>query len=211
MAVEEKNKINEIVEILKKDGVEAGNSEKEKIISEAEKKAKEIINNANSEKEKIIDDAQKEADKLKSSAEANIRMAISQGINQFKESIENTLLQPTIMESLKKNMDASTVKEILLKVVEAYSKTGFDTGDLNIILGKDEQEQVKSTLLKELSAKLQNSKEITISDEKIPQGVKLTQKEGNLALEFTPESMKEVLLSFIRPRFREIFFENKEQ
>ncbi len=210
MAVEEKNKINEIVEILKKDGVEAGNEEKDKIISDAERKAKDIIKKANEEKEKIIKHAQKESEKIKSSAEANIRMAISQGINQFKESIENSLLQPTIMESLKKNINAPTVKEILLKVIDAYAKAGFDTSDLDIILGKDEQEEVKKTILKEIAGKIENAKEISISDDKIPQGIKLIQKEGNLTLDFTPESIKEVLLSFIRPRFREIFFEGKD-
>jgi V/A-type H+-transporting ATPase subunit E len=207
MAAEEKNKIKEIVDILKKDGVEAGKSKADQIISDANKEADQIKKNAQKEKENIIEQARKEADKLKSSAEANVRMAISQGLNKFRESIENSLLSPTVLESLNKSMDGSTIKEIILTVVKAYSEQGFSTNDLKIILGEKEKEDIKSTIIKELDSKIKDAKSIEISDEIIPAGVKLVQKQGNLSLEFTPESIKEVMLAYIRPEFRKLFFE----
>ncbi len=207
MAAEEKNKIKEIVDILKKDGVEAGKSKADQIISDANKEADQIKKNAQKEKENIIEQARKEAEKLKSSAEANVRMAISQGINKFRESIENSLLSPTVLENLNKSMDGSTIKEIILTVVKSYSEHGFSTNDLKIILGEKEKEEIKSTIIKELNSKIKDAKSIEISDDIIPAGVKLVQKQGNLSLEFTPESIKEVMLTYIRPEFRKLFFE----
>ncbi len=211
MVVEEKNKIKEIVDILKKDGVDAGKSEAERIISEAKEKATEIVNNANKEKEKIVQNAKNEIEKLQNSAQANIRMAITQGVNQFKEAVEKKVLKPSIITSLEKAMDPQTVKDIILTVVNSYAKTGFSINDLNIILGEKEKEQIKSTILTEIKSKVSNAEGVKISDDKIPTGVKLIQKDKNLLLEFTPESISEVLLSFIRPEFRKIFFEGEKK
>lgn len=209
MAAEENNKINEIVALLKRDGVEAGESEANKIIEEAEKKASEILNHAKTEKDKYIEEAKEEAEKHQRSAEANIRMAIKQGLNQFKESIEKDLLKPTILETLNKNMNGETIKEVIINIVDAYAKAGFKTNELTVILDKEEGEKIKDTLLTEIKTKVKNSSGIEISDEKIPKGVKLVSKGSNLSLEFTPETMTEVLLSFVRPEFRKIFFEGK--
>lgn len=210
MAIEEKNKINEIVELLKKDGIEAGKAESDKIISEAQQRAKEIINNANREKEKILQETQKDINKIKRSAEANIRMAINQGINQFREAIENTLLQPTIIKSIEKATNIETIKEMIITIVSAYSKAGFETNDLNIILNEQDRQKIKNTILSEIGKQIKNASSIEIIGDKVSKGVKLIQKSGNLSLEFTPESITEVLLSFVRSEFRKIFFEGKK-
>jgi V/A-type H+-transporting ATPase subunit E len=210
MAAQEKNKIKEIVDILKKDGVDAGKSEAEHIKTEANKEAEQIKKDALQEKENIIAQARDEAKKLQSSAEANVRMAISQGISKFKESIEKSLLSPTLMESIQKSMDGKTVKDMILIVVKAYAEQGFSTNDLKIILGENEKKELKSSIMNELNSKIKDTQGIEISNEIIPEGVKLVQKDGNLSLEFTTESIKEVMLNYIRPEFRDLFFKSDE-
>ncbi len=209
MAAEEKNKVQEIVDLLKKDGVDAGKSEAERIISSAKSQADEIINKANEQKDSIVSQARDEAEKLKSSAEANVRMAVSQGLNKFKESVEKSLLSDTVMESLNKVSSGDTIKDIVITVVKSYSDQGFSSNDLSVILPKDDKEKVKSAIMSEISQKVKNSQGIDISDDVIPKGVKLNQKDGNLSLEFTPESLQEVMLNYIRPEFRKMFFDKK--
>ncbi len=165
--------------------------------------------NLNKQKDNIVKQAREEADKLKSSAEANVRMAISQGLNKFKESIEESLLSETIMENLEKVNSPDTIKDIVLMVIKSYADNGFSTNDLSVILPKDDKEKIKSTLMKEISEKVKNSQGIDISDDVIPEGVKLNQKDGHFSLEFTPESIQEVMLNYIRPEFRKMFFDKK--
>ncbi len=201
----ENTKVQEIVSLLKNDGVEAGRVEAERIVAQAREEAAAIVKQAEAERDRAVDEAGREKEKLQAAAEANIRMAVSQGINLFKQAVEHKLLDASVMERVKKELSGDTVGSAVLTIVEAFARSGFASNDLSIILNPEEAASLRTSLLAGVAEKLSSDTRIEVKEAAIPDGFVITSSGGNLTLEVTEETIQEVLLAFLRSDFRKLF------
>jgi len=203
----ENTKVQEIVSLLKNDGVEAGRTEAERIISEAKEEAATIVKKAEAERERLLAEARGESERLQAAAGANIRMAVSQGINRFKQSAERNLLDASVLDRVKKELSGDTVESAVLCIVEAFARSGFSSNDLSIILTPEEAAGLRATLLSGVAEKLPEGTKIEIEEAAIPGGFVISSQGGTLTLEVTTDTVQEVLLAFLRSDFRKLFLE----
>ena len=201
----EDTKVQEIVSLLKSDGVEAGKAEAERIISDAREEAADIVKKAEAERERLVAEARSESEKLQSAAEANIRMAASQGINLFKQAAEKKLLDATVLERIKSELTGETIQSAILSIVEAFARGDFASNDLSVILNPEEAAGLKKTLLSAVAAKLPEGSSLRVEEAAIPGGFVISSRSGALTVEVTEQTIQEVLLSFLRSDFRKLF------
>lgn len=115
--------LQELIEQIKKDGVEAAETEAEAIIRAANEKAEKIIADAQAQADKILLDAKKENEKMVKSGEDAIRQAGRNLLISFRESVTREL-NAILNKNINAVYSSKALAEIVINVVESWAKIG---------------------------------------------------------------------------------------
>ena len=80
-------KLENLIEKIRKEGIEEAQSSSDEIVKEAKQKAASIIDKANKDAEKIVQDAEAKADQFKTYAESDVKQAARNTELLLKEKI----------------------------------------------------------------------------------------------------------------------------
>ena len=83
--------LRELIDQIRKDGVETAETEAEAILKAANEKAEKIIADAQAQADKILSDAKKENERMVKSSEDSIRQAGRNLLISFRESVTREL------------------------------------------------------------------------------------------------------------------------
>jgi len=195
-------KLQELIDVLRKQGVESGEDSARQIVASAEKEAERILAQARTEAEAVVTKAQGEADNLKKRLESSLEIAASQFVTNLKSQVEESLLVLPLRQKLDENLaDESLLKGLIAKLVENYS-AGSPEDDMKIILGKDAGESLKSYVLG-LGAKVKLSQDLESYGARY--GLVVELGSGKVRVDFTDEAFLALFLRFLSPAFREMF------
>lgn len=195
-------KLQELIDVLRKQGVESGEESARQIVASAEKEAERILAQARSEAEAIVTTARGEADNLKKRLESSLEIAASQFVTNLKSQVEESLLVLPLRQKLEADLaDEGLLKELIAKLVENYS-AGSPEDDMKIILGKDAGESLKSYVLG-LGAKVKLSQDLESYGARY--GLVVELGSGKVRVDFTDEAFLALFLRFLSPAFREMF------
>jgi V/A-type H+-transporting ATPase subunit E len=178
------NKLQELIETLKKQGVESGEMASRKITEGAQKKADEIITRAKSDADGILARAKEDADRQRKQLHSSMEIAATQLISDLKRTIEQNLIALPLRKKLSEHLsDTAFLKELIAACVREYIK---DTGrvELDILVSKEQQEKL--------------SGEISF-------GFIIGKADNAVRLDFTDEAFLELFLRYLSHRFREFF------
>ena len=203
------SKLQELIETLKKHGVESGEDTARKIIDEANRQHAEILRRAKDEAGKIVAEAQAEADKRSKQLQSSLEIAASQFIANLKRAIEENLLVIPLKKKLTETLgDTKFLKELLKTAVQEYTRNP-DHRDVVVLFNKEQQEQLKGLavdLITSRSGKQDKDRiSLSIQGDGVNFGFTISTKEGNVRLDFTDEAFLSLFLRFLSPRFRELF------
>jgi len=191
-------KLENLIEKLRQEGVEEARKESGRIQKEAKKKADNIVKDAEKKAEEIVAAAEKKAESFKSNSEIVVAQAVRDGVLLFKNKI-NSLFDSVFSQSVSDAMDAVFLKEMILKLVEAW---GADK-EFDVAVAKKDQKELEKVLFTGLGKKLKES--VTISpDPDIEAGFRISKKGDELYYDFSDESIGDVLRKFLTPKINEI-------
>ena len=203
------SKLQELIETLKKHGVESGEETARKIIDEANKQHTEILHHAKDEAERIVAEAQAEADKRSRQLQSSLEIAASQFIANLKGAIEENLLVIPLKKKLTETLgDTKFLRELLKTVVQEYTRNPGHK-DIVVMLNKEQQEQLKDFTVNLMTARPGKQEKdrisLSIQGDGVNFGFTISTKEGNVRLDFTDDAFLSLFLRFLSPRFRELF------
>ncbi len=187
--------IQDLINSIKKDGIENATNESKRIIEEAQKKADEIINAAKAERDKLISDAEKEIAREKANYTESLKMAARDLSLSFKKDTE-AKFQAILDEKVKGSFDESLLKELIAAVVKAE----FDS-DVTIVLPSDRKEALSSSLAKELGKELERGVAITFSNS-FNGGFKVMDKDGKAYIDLSDDEVTKLLYPYISEAVR---------
>jgi V/A-type H+-transporting ATPase subunit E len=202
-------KLQELIDTLKKQGVESGEESSRKIVEDARKEAENIVAKAREEAGNIVSQAQKDADKRMEQLNSSMEIAASQFVTSLKRTIEENLLALPMKKALESDLAGTAfLKELLETLVKEYVKQAGQK-DLELILPKDQQEKL-SDFSMQLIAKHAEQDDgeklgLTLKSENIDFGFLVGKADGNVRLDFTADAFQTLFLQFLTPRFRELF------
>jgi V/A-type H+-transporting ATPase subunit E len=194
--------IAELIGRLKKDGVDAGESEKQRIIEEAQAKAEEILAEAKRGAEDLLSGAKTERDKLAKQLDGELRMAARDFAMRLSDRVKAQVIHPAVEGATKDALnDEDFLKACLPEVCAAVAKSGEG---VELVVSPETKDKLEAFFTGELKRSLGGG-EVTVRDEQGMVGFSVKPSGESFTWDFTLESMTRELGSLVDPALRTYF------
>ena len=191
-------KLDNLIEKLKKEGVEGGNEAAEKIVAAAKKKADSIISDARQEAEQIVQAAEKEKGQLEERAELGIQQAVRDSLLKLREEIDN-LIERVFKANVGEELTPEYMADLIKRIIDKWA----EKPDMDIMINESDKEKLEKQLSKLL--KKEASDGITLTpDSSVAQGFRISEKGNDFYYDFTEESIAQLLKSSLNERIAKI-------
>lgn len=202
-------KLQELIETLKKQGLESGEEASRKITEDAQRKADEIIGRARSEADAILAKAKEDADSQLKQLRSSMEIAASQLITHLKRSVEENLIALPLKRAVAAQLnDTDFLKQLIATCVREYMRNP-GRAEIEVLVTKEQQERLgdfATALVKTLPEKTDQERlVINLQSGEVSFGFIFGKADGAVRLDFTDEAFLALFLRYLSPRFREFF------
>ncbi len=197
--------LQELLESIKKEGIDSAKQEADRIVEEAHKEASQIVADAEANAKGIVDKAQREAARL----EATAKDAITQAGRDLVLSLESqlgTIFERVVKETVSASFDEKVLQDAIVGIVSAFPKA--EAQELEVLLASEDLAKVESSLRGKLGQELGTGVEIRMG-RGIDSGFRLSEKDGQAYYDFSAEGISEALSAYLNPRLAELVRGNK--
>lgn len=202
------NTLQELIEALRKQGVESGQEASRKIVEDAGKEAAQLLARARSEAEGILTKAAEDAERQKRQLHASMEIAATQLISDLKRTIEENLLAFPVQKALAATLDdTGFLKELIATCVREYIKQP-GRAEIDVLVSKEQQEKFEAFalgLIKTLADKDPDRLALNLQSGAVSFGFIIGKRGEAVRLDFTDQAFLELFLRYLSPRFREFF------
>ena len=193
-------RVQELLEKIKRDGVDSAEAEAAKIISEAEAKRTAIVATAEKEAKAIVARAVAEAERAEASGKAALTQASRDLILAFSGEMQN-VLGSMVRSEIDASFDAGTIQKVLPVILEAWAKDGRD--DLSVLLPARDLASLEAFFKDKLGAALKKGMELKpLKDAKA--GFRIVEKGGAAYYDFSAQAVADMLGSYLNARLAAI-------
>ncbi len=200
--------LQELIEQIKKDGVEAAESRASAIIAAANAEAEKIIAEANAEAENIINSAKEENSRLARASEDAIRQAGRNLLISFRKSVTREL-DAIAGEQVAGVYSSDEISRLICTVVEEWSKKP-EADDISVILTSNDAKTLEESLLIELKKKLLSGVTLKANDN-FDGGFRITTNDGRAYYDYSAEAVTDMLSAYLNPRITSLMKEAESE
>lgn len=193
-------KLENLIEKIKKDGIDEARKISDETINKAKEQAAKIKEEAGLQAENIIRQAKDEAEKIKKNGEQSLKQAARDLVLSLKEKLAlefDQLLKKNIAKELKPDF----LKELIVKIIDKWLKEGKTA--IEIFVNKGDKEKLEKVILGEFKKEAAKGIELKISN-LIDKGFRIGLKGDDLQYDFTEEGILESFKEFLNPMVSEI-------
>ena len=189
--------LQELIDQIRKDGVEAAENQAATILESAKIEADKIITDAKDQAAKIISDAKTENERTVKSGEDAIRQAGRNLLISFRESVTKEL-NAVIGENISSVYSSDALSQIIIKAVETWTEKP-DTEEITVILSNEDLEKLENTIKDSLRAKMLNG--VTLkSNDNLDGGFRIAVNGDGAYYDYSKESVTDMLSNYLSPR-----------
>ena len=196
--------LQELIDQIKKDGVEAAEIEAETIIKSAKEEAEKIISEAQAQANKILLDAKKENERMVKSSEDAIRQAGRNLLISFRESITREL-NAILSENVNAVYSSESLALIIINVVESWAKQP-DVENITVVLNSEKLKSLEEMLLSAFKEKMLNGITLKANDN-FDGGFRICANNTGAYYDYSAEAVVEMLSTYISPKVTELLKE----
>ena len=189
--------LQELIDQIKKDGVEEAEKKAEDILQSAKAEAEKIITEAKKEADKILSDAKNENDRIMKSGEDSIRQAGRNLLISFRESVANQL-SVILNENVSEVYSPDSLAKLIVKAVENWSLRP-DADDISVILNSEDLKAVEEAVTSGLKNKMQQGITLKAGDN-FTGGFRIAVNQGKAYYDYSTEAVVEMLSSYLSPK-----------
>ena len=188
--------LQELIDKIKKDGIESASGEAARIKSEAEAEAARIVSAARKEADDIVSRGKADAARSEKAGIAALEQASRNLVLAFKGEIQ-ALLDKIVAGAAVSAYSENTLKEVLPGLLKEWvSKGGSES--INLLLSEKDLGKLEGWAKSALAAELKNGLELK-SDRNLAAGFRIANKDGSAYYDFSAESVAELLSSYLNP------------
>ena len=189
--------VEELIDRIKKDGVDAAENSASEIISQAEKEAEKIISNAKAEAEKILKQAKEENARMEKASEDAIKQAGRNLLLAFRDSITKEL-SALVSDEVSKTYSKDMLSKLIPEVIKEWAKN-TSAEDVSVLLNEKDLADVESGLKAALKAEI--AKGLTLkADNSISNGFRIGVKDGAAFYDYSAEAVAELFSAYLNPK-----------
>ncbi|GMO25743.1 MAG: V-type ATP synthase subunit E [Termitinemataceae bacterium] len=188
--------LQELIEKIKKDGIESASQEAARVKANAEADAKRIVESARKEAATIVEQAKADAERSEKAGIAAVEQASRNLVLAFKDEIQ-AVLNKVVSREITSAYNADTLKSVLPDVIKGLMS---DKG-VNVILNNSDLSALDAWAKGSLSAEL--SKGLELKPGKVGAGFRIAEKDGSAYFDFSAEAVADALSAYVNPRIAE--------
>ncbi len=189
--------LTELIEQIRKNGVEAAEEKSSEILEAARAEAAKIVADAKAEAAKILSDAKAENDRIVRVSEEAIRQAGRNVLLTFRESVTRELAAVT-GEEVKAAYSEERLCELILSVAKGWTEAP-DAEDITILLSPDDLAELETSLLAAFKEHLIGGVTLKASDG-FDGGFRIAVDGGRVYYDYSAESVGELISSYLSPK-----------
>lgn len=189
--------LQELIDQIKKDGVEEAQSQAESIISAAKREAEKIIADAKLKADKMIADAKTENERTVKSGEDAIRQAGRNLLISFRESVAREL-KILVGENVSAVFSSDDFAKLIVNAVEQWVAKN-DAEDISVILNSADLEKLESTVLAGLKEKMLKGVTLKANDN-FDGGFRIASNDGGAYYDYSDEAVINMLSNYLSPK-----------
>jgi V/A-type H+-transporting ATPase subunit E len=191
--------VQELINKIKKDGIESASQEAARLKKEAEAEARQIIETAKKEAAELTAKAKKDAERSEKAGIAALEQASRNLVLVFKDEIQS-LLDQLVSQQLKSSYDNDVLKASLPEILKSWAAKG---DSLALLLPKASLDKLENFFKDKLAAQLKKGL-VLKADNSFSGGFRIAQKDGSAYYDFSAESVAEMLSAYLNPQLAEI-------
>ncbi len=196
--------LQELIDQIKKDGVEAAETEAASILRKAKEEAAAIVADAEAKAAEMMANAKNENERLVKSGEDALRQAGRNLLISFRESVTKEM-SGLIRKQVDAVYSSQRLADLIVNVVEEWAKKP-DAEDLAVILNGESLQALEETLIAGLKEKM--SEGITLkAGDCFDGGFRISLKEGSVSYDYSAESVVEMLSAYLSPKVAQLLKE----
>jgi len=196
--------LQELIEQIRKDGVEAAETEAQSIINAAKAEAEKIVADAQAQADKILANAKNENERMVRSGEDAIRQAGRNLLLSFRESVAREL-KAIAGENVSAVYSSEALEQLIVNVVESWAQKP-QAEELTVILNSSDLEKLEGTLLSALKEKMQKGVTLKANDN-FDGGFRIATGNGGAYYDYSAEAVVDMLSNYLTPRVKELLKE----
>ena len=189
--------LQELIDQIKKDGVEVAELEAKNIVDSAKTEAAKIIADAKAQADKILSDAKIENERMVKSSEDAIRQAGRNLLISFRESVAKEL-NAIIGETVNSVYSPDSLAQIVTNIVEAWASKP-DMEDVELILNSNDVKLLNETAFGTLNGRI--SKGITLkANDNFDGGFRISVNNGSAYYDYSAEAVVDMMSNYLSPK-----------
>ncbi len=189
--------LQELIDQIKKNGVEVAESEAQAILEAARAEAQRIIAEAEAKADRILADAEEEKDRTVRVGEEALRQAGRNVLISFRESVTREL-QAVLQEKVSAVYSSDDFSALIVRVVEAWAQKN-DAEELSLILPENELAQLEATVLGALKGKMLRGVTLQAGD-RLDGGFRIVAQDGRAYYDYSTDAVVEMLSAYLSPK-----------
>ncbi|MBE6758326.1 MAG: V-type ATP synthase subunit E [Ruminococcaceae bacterium] len=189
--------LQELIEQIKKEGVEAANAEAEAILNAAKQQAQTIVAEAEAQADKLLLTAKSENERMVKSSEEAIRQAGRNLLISFRESVTREL-RAIVGEQVTAVYSSDAFAKIIVSAVEHWVSKP-DAEELEVILNTNDLQSLEDSLLAQFKAKALNGITLKANDN-FDGGFRIAAKDGGAYYDYAADAVCDMLSNYLSPK-----------
>jgi V/A-type H+-transporting ATPase subunit E len=191
--------LQELIDKIKKEGVESAALDAARIKAKAEEDARKIVDDAKREAQRTIEQGKVDAERAEKAGIQAVEQASRNTILAFKDEIQK-LLDVIVTKGTTQAMDSDILKKAIPEVLKAWSAKG--EGGLDVLLSQSDLEKLEAYFKGELAGELKKGVEFKLGRD-VGRGFRVAEKDGSAFYDFSAESVADYFSAYLNPRIAE--------
>ena len=198
--------LQELIDQIKKEGVETAEVEAKTIVDAAKLEAEKIIEEAKSQANKILNDAKIETERMTKSSEDIIRQSGRNLLISFRESVSREL-KAIIEANVSAVYSSETIAQIIVDVVVNWASKP-EAEDIAVIMNAEDLDKLEETVLAALKEKMLSGITLKANDN-FDGGFRIAVNDGSVYYDYSAEAVVDMLSNYLSPKLTELLKEAK--
>lgn len=189
--------LQELIDQIKKDGVEVAETEAKSIVESAKAEAEKIIADAKAQADRILVDAKSENERMMKSSDDAIRQAGRNLLISFRESVTKEL-NAIVGETVDSVYSADSLSQLVINVVENWAKKP-DVENVEVILNSNDIQLLEKTALSSLKERI--TKGVTLkANDNFDGGFRIAVNNGGAYYDYSTEAVVDMMSNYLSPK-----------
>lgn len=189
--------LQELIDQIKKDGVEEAQKQADAILLDAKNKAQKIVADAEAQAEKLLATAKLENEKMVKSSEDAIRQAGRNLLISFRESIAKQL-NAIVNEQVNGVYSKEGLAKIITSVIENWTNKP-EAEDISVLVNSADLKELEEGLLGFVKEKLLKGVTLKANDN-FDGGFRIANQNGGAYYDYSTEAVVQMLSNYLSPK-----------